>query len=219
MPTHSPQHISSGKDPFHGVPSLLVSTPHLQAVFPFEALYPTLKAHSLQLSLPRTVIFHQQYPAPVSTLPSACSASFLPLETPSLLSRGLALFSHAPATLPEDPPLGTTLPISNFFSPPSLRLVRRLPGSNPSPITSNVSHPHSPFPLAPGLQCPPRSRPPMHPGAHNDRSVPPFPAFDLPQSREPAPSPDHCTAAVGGCQYPKEPPVSARGPTLLPSPA
>lgn len=42
----------------------------------------------------------------------------------------------------------------------------------------------------------------MYPDAQNQRSVPRFPAFDRPQSRELAPGPDQRTAAGGGLSVP-----------------
>lgn len=48
--------------------------------------------------------------------------------------------------------------------------------------------------------------------------VPPSRASDRPQSREPAPGPNHRTAAGEACQYPTEPQAPARGPSLRPSP-
>lgn len=151
-------------------PSLLVSTPYLEAIFPCEALYPTLKAHSIPYScvfsictaqsLHRKVIFHQQYPAPVSTLPFACNASFLPLETSSI-PRSRTLLPRSCHT-PRRPSSWTTLPTSNFFSPPRPRLARCLPGSTPSAITSNVS-PTQPSPLGTWSPMPPRLETPGAP--------------------------------------------------------
>lgn len=43
-------------------------------------------------------------------------------------------------------------------------------------------------------------------------------ASGRPQSREPAPGPNQRTAAGEACQYPTEPRVPARGPTLRPAP-
>lgn len=134
--------------------SFLVSTPYLQAFSPFAALSPTLNPFP-------TVVY---FPSPLSSLfplrlslissislfqhpLSACNASFLPLETPSLLSLCLLFFSHAPATPLREPSSQDTsipppipsphlrdpaLPVASVSKPPNH--LQCLPPAQPSPL-------------------------------------------------------------------------------------
>lgn len=178
----------------------------------------TLKAHSLQWSTSRLHFpgSHQQYPAcfntpfrPQCQLPASRDPfSFIPM------SRLLPRSCHAPRG-PSSRVAPSLPPTPSFYPRDPASAIASL-FQNP-PIISNVSHSYSPLPLAPYLQRPVASRPPMYPQAQNHRSVPGFPAFDRPQSRELAPGPDQGTAE-GGLVSARPKLQSARGPTLLPSP-
>ena len=191
----------------------------LQYTFPnSKALFPTVLPVSRVQSLTLETLSHQQYPTQFQHPLSACNISFLPQETPSLLSQRLPFFSSSPDALPKalrlGRPLQFLLPASEILPRELFPRFKTLQPSRMSPSRTALSPGTWSSKAPPSLDNPSNTLAPRTtPSCLLRRPL------DRPQSREPAPGPDHRTAAGAACQYPTEPGVPARGPTLRPSPA
>ena len=106
---------------------------------------PTVLPVSSVQSLTLKTLSPQQYPTQFQQPLSARNISFLPLETPSLLSQRLPFFSSSPDALPESPPLGTPPPHLQFLLPAPEILPRELPPRFKTLQPPRMS-PHSPLP-------------------------------------------------------------------------